>query len=226
MEASQPRNVLTPKFKIKTYDEKWRVDTIYTKEPETIAWIKDFDPNCVFWDVGANIGIYSVFCATVHPHSKVYAFEPLRSNYLRLWENIWLNNLVNVEANYKCLGNWNGVCVFDAPKTHPGSSGGQAKTGFVKNKEYMIPILKGDSVFLESPNYVKIDVDGIEMEIIKGMKQVLKTITLKSLLIEINNETIISFLERFGFVPDSKYNKLKDRPSDKNVIFKKCHMKG
>lgn len=53
---------------------RWRVETLYTKEPDTIAWIERFEPNSVFWDVGANIGIYSLYAAAFG--HEVYAFEP------------------------------------------------------------------------------------------------------------------------------------------------------
>ena len=44
---------------------KWRVETLYTKEPETLEWIDEFEQNkeIIFWDIGANIGLYSIYAA-------------------------------------------------------------------------------------------------------------------------------------------------------------------
>ena len=46
---------------------KWRVDTILSKEPETIEWIDSFKSDSkekiIFWDIGANIGLYSLYAA-------------------------------------------------------------------------------------------------------------------------------------------------------------------
>ena len=69
-----------------------RVNTIFSKEPETIEWIDSFENNSVFWDIGANIGLYSLYAALVHD-SKVFAFEPAASNYFCLCKNIELNKL-------------------------------------------------------------------------------------------------------------------------------------
>ena len=38
----------------------FRAETFKTKEPETIEWIDSFKKNSVFWDIGANVGIYSL----------------------------------------------------------------------------------------------------------------------------------------------------------------------
>ncbi len=218
------------KFITETEWEKWRVNTIYTKEPETIAWIRDFEPSCVFWDIGANIGIYSIFCAAFHPSSQVYAFEPLRTNFIRLWDNIWQNNLTNIEVYYKCLGSQNQICWFDVDNVDVGSSGGIArdftKTAVPKKQSYLIWMLTGNTLkyyYDIMPNYIKIDTDGTELDILLGMSDILSDSKLKSILVEVNqheDEIYHALIER-GFRTDEKYNKLKDRKSDKNIIFRR-----
>ena len=50
---------------------KWRLDTFLEKEPETIEWINNFEKkNIIFWDIGSNIGQYSIYCAIKHKKSK------------------------------------------------------------------------------------------------------------------------------------------------------------
>ena len=46
----------------------WRVRTIFSKEPDTIKWIDNFNSNkkIIFWDIGANIGLYSIYAACKH----------------------------------------------------------------------------------------------------------------------------------------------------------------
>ena len=39
----------------------YRADTFSQKEPETLAWIDTFQKNSVFWDIGANVGLYSIY---------------------------------------------------------------------------------------------------------------------------------------------------------------------
>ena len=46
---------------------KWLVNTILTKEPETINWINNFKKKkIIFWDIGANLGLYSIYAAIKH----------------------------------------------------------------------------------------------------------------------------------------------------------------
>ena len=70
----------------------WRARTLFSKEPETIEWIDGFKDGDVFWDVGANIGVYSLY-ASIGRRIEVLAFEPSASNYLLLNRNIEYNHL-------------------------------------------------------------------------------------------------------------------------------------
>src|SRR5215467_14181444 len=58
---------------------QWRAQTLLAKEPETIEWIDSFADGDTFWDIGANIGIYSVYAA-VSRRVRVLAFEPSAAN--------------------------------------------------------------------------------------------------------------------------------------------------
>ena len=71
---------------------KYRIKTFSTKEPETLAWIDSFKKNSVFWDVGANIGLYSIYAAKASS-CKVFAFEQSVFNLELLAKNININNL-------------------------------------------------------------------------------------------------------------------------------------
>ena len=78
----------------KTYIKN-RMDRMLTKEPETIKWINTFDKDSVFFDVGANVGIYSLYSAIVK-QNKVYAFEPQKVIHDLLQDNVKKNKLKNV----------------------------------------------------------------------------------------------------------------------------------
>ena len=73
---------------------KNRMDRLMTKEPETIKWINTFDNDSVFFDVGANIGIYTLYSAMTR-NNIVYAFEPHAASYKNLLDSINLNKLQN-----------------------------------------------------------------------------------------------------------------------------------
>ena len=70
---------------------------MFDKEPETIQWINNFDKTkkIIFWDIGANIGLYSIYAATKFKEIEVIAFEPSTSNTRVLSRNISLNKLTN-----------------------------------------------------------------------------------------------------------------------------------
>ena len=69
------------KFSITNEIELWRSNTILTKEPETIEWINNFKKKYVLYDIGANIGIFSLFASK---KIKVLAFEPAFHNFKKL----------------------------------------------------------------------------------------------------------------------------------------------
>ena len=75
---------------------KYRVRTFNEKEPEMLDWldenIRDED---VFFDVGANVGIYSIYAALRNPKAKIYSFEPEYSNLHQLKQNIIINGQQN-----------------------------------------------------------------------------------------------------------------------------------
>src|SRR5262245_13412768 len=69
---------------------QWRADSLLTKEPDTIRWIDQFNSDDVFWDVGANVGVFSLYAAC-RRRLRVLAFEPSADNYMILCRNIEIN---------------------------------------------------------------------------------------------------------------------------------------
>jgi len=120
----------------------WRVETMYTKEPDTIEWLKSMKPGEVLFDVGANVGIYSIFAAK--RGVKVYAFEPESQNFAILQKNIWLNKLDNCKAFPICLSD---IVKLDTLRLSGAMAGGSCHTFGAdldfhgKHKEF--PIVQG-----------------------------------------------------------------------------------
>jgi hypothetical protein len=83
------------KFRCTTRSEFKRCATMFIKEPQTCEWIKsEVKAGQVFYDIGANIGIYSILAAKyVGGVGRVYAFEPHNANFSRLLDNIAANGL-------------------------------------------------------------------------------------------------------------------------------------
>lgn len=175
---------------------RYRCETFSTKEPETLEWIDLMPRDSILWDVGANIGLYSIYAAK-KINAKVWAFEPSVFNLNLLAQNIFLNEATN------------NICIVPLPlsgktgasKMHmPSKESGGALSTFgelygwdgkpilqlfefqtigvsMDDALKMLPILK--------PDFIKMDVDGIEHLILSGGKEVLSTV--KGVLIEIND---------------------------------------
>src|SRR6185295_675790 len=70
-------------------------DTLFFKEPETLAWIDKMEDGSTLWDVGANVGIYSIYFLAQKEKGRVVAFEPHPSNLAGLVDNLYGNDLLN-----------------------------------------------------------------------------------------------------------------------------------
>ena len=225
-----------------------RVDTYFSKEPETLEWIDSFQEkeNLIFWDIGANIGLYSIYNSLKHPKSTTIAFEPSSSNLRVLTRNISINNL---EKNIKVVS----IPLTNKENIFQEMNEGQFVEGGALNsfgekfdfegKEFK-PTMKynllGTTInyFLENsildiPDYIKIDVDGIEHLILEGGDKFLNDKKVKSLSIEINEnfkeqyDKVLNLMNKYEFkLLHKKHND--DMYSEQfkntyNYIFKKLN---
>ena len=171
----------------------FRVKGIFEKEPITINWINKFKKNNIFWDIGANIGIYTIY-AVIKSKVKVYAFEPMPLNYKNLCLNISLNKLIDKITPFCLVLNDKNIFSYLYIRW---LEEGFAGTSF--NKPLEISNTKGLKIKQFStnidtlvyklgvpcPNYLKIDVDGNDFLVLKGAKKVIKDPKLKSICFEL-----------------------------------------
>lgn len=175
----------------------WRAETLLSKEPETIEWIDSMDDGDVLFDIGANVGVYTMYAA-ISRKVKVLAFEPLAANYFLINRNIEQNGLSDVATAY-CLalndedlistlhiqntGFGSAVSSFDDPVDHNGNRfEAKFRQGMVGMSLDSF-IAKFQPAF---PTHIKIDVDGIEDKIIKGAAKTLADPRIKSVSIELD----------------------------------------
>ncbi|OQB31837.1 MAG: hypothetical protein BWY09_02901 [Candidatus Hydrogenedentes bacterium ADurb.Bin179] len=170
------------KMRVKTAWERYRYLSFWQKEPETIAWIRSFADGDCLYDVGANIGMYSLYACTLFPNSGVWAFEPQWSNYMAATLNATLNGFGRLWVLFEGVSDRSGYARFEHKNFEPGSSGGQigSKGGFV------VRITSLDDFAAQNgpPDHIKIDIDGQEAKVIEGMKGLIANRTFKSCLIE------------------------------------------
>lgn len=175
---------------------RWRVKTYFTKEPETINWIDTFKKGEVFFDIGANIGLYSIYAAK--KGVNVVAFEPESQNYALLNKNVYLNKCDDTVICLNiALSDRNYLDYLYIPVFQEGGAlncfGETIDWEYKKfNPDYRQGVVSYslDSFLSQHltyfPTHIKIDVDGIEPKIIKGAEKTLKDSRLRSLSIEIN----------------------------------------
>jgi len=117
-EPMETRFMVPPfKMRVETDMERYRYTTWDTKEPETIAWIDSFNPHDVFFDVGANVGVYSLYAASRYPWMEIAAFEPMGITFDSLQHNAEkLNEFYNIHCWNRAIGNRVGLTYLDIPK--------------------------------------------------------------------------------------------------------------
>ena len=72
----------------------YRAKTFSTKEPDTLGWIDSLDKSSIMWDIGANIGLYSIYAAKCR-NIKVFAFEPSVYN-LEFYDHFYFVVVANI----------------------------------------------------------------------------------------------------------------------------------
>lgn len=191
-----------------------RAKTYSNKEPDTLDWLDSFEPGSCYFDIGANIGQYSLYPARKFGESvQVFAFEPQSNNYYALNKNIYLNALSNRVLSY-CVA-VSGKSEFSKlyiPKFIPGGNRSQFGHEDLENMKIAATHVQGMfGVTLDDlcekwgfphPNYLKIDVDGIEISILEGAPNVLANPALKSVIIELGTnaeqEKAVAIMKQAG----------------------------
>lgn len=197
---------------------KWRVDTIYQKEPSTLEWIASIERDEALFDVGANVGMYTIWAAVTRA-ARVFAFEAESQNHALLNRNILLNNLHERVKAY-CVGLFDKTGLTDlhmAGMMAGGSCYSVDEALDYKHEPLTVGFRQGCPMFrlddlvtpgwLPVPHHLKIDVDGFEPKVIAGARETLKSATVKSLLIEVNpsladHREMVGELTGLGFAHD------------------------
>lgn len=201
---------------------EWRVTTMYTKEEDTVAWIRAMKAGETFYDIGANIGLYTLLAAK--QGLAVFAFEPESQNFGVLIRNLAMNKLTKSQAVAFPF------CISDEQRIDTlrlssliagGSCHSFASNENFKREEKQWAYEQGSVSFsldslvfecgLPQPTHIKIDVDGFEDKVLKGASRVLGHA--QSVLVEMDsaNAHHMSWkaaLESQGFVTDeAEYTK-------------------
>ena len=198
-------------FDATEFSNYYRGRELLTKEPDTLYWIDTYmDKDDVFYDIGANIGTYSLYAAK-KKSMKVFALEPESSNFYFLNKNIYLNHLENnITAINVALNNSDKLSYLNLVKFIVGGTEINFDEALNHVREEFSPVFKqgvlGFSLdnlvkkfSIPYPNHIKIDVGGDEKKIFEGLEEVLKSPELKTIMIELNHnlEEHMVLIEKF-----------------------------
>lgn len=210
-----------------------RTDTFSTKEPETIAWIDGFPPHQRLLDIGANIGVYSLYAGLLG--HDVRCIEPDALNFALLNLNIADNGLggrvvaypfsIHSESKVAELNvgdyRWGGArSSFDRKVDWKGAQLGE---GFAQGS----PGITVDDFVARTgflPTHIKIDVDGNELLVLEGARATLADPACRSILVELfarhaEYEAARAIIHQCGFKPAGEGNRREDQA--KNYVFVK-----
>ena len=195
------------------------------KEPGTVEWIEGcFKPGDVFYDIGANVGAYSLVAFRfLSGNTKIYGFEPGFVTFPQLCRNIYLNGAAEAIVPLQvAISDQTSMTGFHYQNLLSGGALHALRTPVDQYGKRFHPVFTlatlsyGLDDFVRQfglplPNHLKIDVDGTEYQILKGSEEVLSHPELRSILIEFNEKhgdvfEIQRLLEKNGFVLHSWQN--------------------
>ncbi|MBN1694060.1 FkbM family methyltransferase [candidate division WOR-3 bacterium] len=204
-------------FLVNDFDELKTIETFFVSKCKNEgimlkSLLETLRPGDTAYDIGANIGIYTIFLAKkVGNRGKIIAFEPDSRNFDSLIRNIKTNKLNNVYPQKFALGDNNKKSnLYIDKRVGIGAISFLQREGSIVREE--VQIIEGDSFIRKMkfavPYAIKIDVEGYEYLVMKGLKKTLSDNSCKVLCCEIHStivpsyitkEAVLNLIRNYGF---------------------------
>ena len=175
-----PRDMIVPIVQGKLRGKKWVVGSgnhgcwLGSYEfPKQALFVKTIQPGSVVFDIGAHVGYYTLLAAELVGQSgQVYAFEPLPRNLGYLRKHIQFNHYQNVRVLPVAVGAESGTGFF--------AEGSDSSTGHLNGTAGLsVPVIALDDLVAKReilcPDYMKVDVEGAELQVLLGALSILQT---------------------------------------------------
>jgi len=166
--------------------------------------LDEIEPDDVFWDIGANIGTHTLFPAKAASNGSVVAIEANDRNYQSLQMNIRKNKITNISTEDVALSDHNGTEELAISGHNLSGEGSHSIERKPTSESTSVTTVTGDSLLerYSSPNIVRMDIEGAELNALRGMTDALKKTRLISLEVHeqyVEKEKIYTLLESTGF---------------------------
>lgn len=200
-------------------------------EKEILSYLLDYLPaDSIIYDVGANIGNHTVYFSKYLKAKKIYSFEPVKATYDVLTSNVKNNLLEDRVTTYNyAIGEADGFGQININEENMGNS------KVIESQQGEIQIKALDNLQLESPDFVKIDVEGFELNVLNGMQSIIKESKpilwieifsdsfgkVDSILTENGYVLVDRWLDNYVYLPLAKYSTDQIFNLIKNKAFKR-----
>lgn len=169
--------------------------------------IKDKNP-LVVYDIGANIGLFTIFFSKFYPQVKIVAFEAVPDTVASLQRNLLINSITDIGIRSKAVSSHDGEVSFFVGHHHKSSLSKDwaSDRGATEIQEIKVPAVRLDSFVEEEPglrpDFIKIDVEGAADQVLAGARSVMGSLR-PVVLIESHNaiedSAIIGILKTFDY---------------------------
>lgn len=206
------------KIETSSFTEHWSAYNLMPDASELSLmrqWVKG---NSIVFDIGANVGVWTVLLSRTCPSAKVHSFEPAPNTFDLLARNISINKCSNATVNNIAASDNDGVVEFEVPKgvsiygrVRPEQHGVDDGGRFAHSDMYQVKCARLSDYCekhkIEQIDFMKIDVEGFELQVLRGMEELLMQKKVGAIYIETMEDNHIrmgssyrEFLEFFGKV--------------------------
>lgn len=197
-------------------------------EREVVAYIiNELEEDDVVWDIGAHIGTHACLLASSLPNGTVIAFEPNPIHANRLADNVQANGLKNVELKRVAVGDRTGVGQLKivSDELHMGRNT-LIQDAYTTTESKEVDLRQGDELIAEDvpiPTVLKIDVEGAELDVLRGMRETLSDPSCRLVVCEVHKSRGVSIHEVTDSLVECGFNinVLKDRGTEQFVSAEK-----
>jgi FkbM family methyltransferase len=189
-----------------------------TYEPEVSALVCHLaKPKQVWLDVGANVGYFTILIASlIGPTGKVHTFEPNPDMMKQINHSVSLNGIEHVQKNEVAVSNISGAeAILYIPTSQSGQSGQSSlivHRDIAEKRKVSVQTVSLDDYLAEikkPADFMKIDVEGLEILVFQGMKQTLENQPPKVIICEVSDlpdclasqSELIEHLVQYHYLP-------------------------